>query len=204
MIDLAGSHEGKPLRCIMIGLPAEQIIAGDSRQAGFITQDGAAQRLFREGGFLQMIEHDVIRRVARFAELLQHDFLFANDIVCIKARAGNEIGDQIDAQRQIARQQAGVKHRGVAAGPGVELATHILHLLRNGAGRAALCALEHHVLKQVGEAVQFRPLEARAGFGGHRDRRRFEAGQRPAGDAQAVFEDADLRFGHLARARSAM
>ena len=77
MIDLAGRDESQALGMIMAGPPCVQIIDGDRRDARLVAEDRAAERLIGKGGHPQFVEDDVARRVARLAQLLQHDLFLA-------------------------------------------------------------------------------------------------------------------------------
>ena len=50
---------------------------------------------------LQIVEDDVARRVARLAQLLQHDLLLALEVVGLEMRAADQVGQQLDAERQM-------------------------------------------------------------------------------------------------------
>jgi hypothetical protein len=82
----------------MFGGPAAQIVDADRGDAGFLAQHGAAERLVRPGGRVEMIVDDVVGLVAGFAQLLQHDILFTGEIFGLEMRLADEIGDQIDTE----------------------------------------------------------------------------------------------------------
>jgi hypothetical protein len=66
--------------------------------------------------------------------------------------------------------------RAVAVGGCIEVAADILDRFAQFARRAAAGALEHHMLEQMGDAVELCRLEARAGVGVEPDRRGLDAG----------------------------
>ena len=92
----------------------------------------------------------------------------------------------------------------VAVGRGVEVAADILDRLADLARRAAAGALEHHMLEQMGDAVQPLGLVARAGVGIEADRGRLDARHLAAGDLEAVGKDGELHgMGGLVRGSGA-
>ena len=186
MIDLASHHQGQPRVAIARRQPTMQIIDSQPIKARLAAQDRPPQRLAGKRRFLQIVENDVVGRIARLAELLQHHILFAYQIIGIEARVGDQIGDDRHTQRQIARQQPGVEHRGVAAGPGVEIAADVLDLLGDGAGAARCGALEHHMLEQMRQPIVLRRFIARADVGMERNGNGFHPGRGTSRNAQAV------------------
>ncbi len=85
-----------------------------------------------------MIEDDVVGRVARLAKLLQHDLAFALQLALLESRVGQNVGQDVQRQRHIVLQDAGMKGGLLAAGIGVEEAADRFDLLGDGAGRATL------------------------------------------------------------------
>ena len=80
-----------------------------------------------------MIEDDVVGRVARLADLLQHDLAFALEFALLEGRMGEDVGENIDAERHIGFQHARVERGLLAAGIGVEIAADRFDLLGDGA-----------------------------------------------------------------------
>ena len=123
-----------------------------------------------------MIEDDVVRRVTRLAQLGQHHPLLALELVGVEARPADEVGDQLDAQRQVAAKQPGVEHGMVARRPGVQRSPDILDVLGDALGVATAGALEHHMLDQMGEPALAGSLGPRADVGIKADGKRLDAG----------------------------
>ncbi len=103
-------------------------------------------------------------------------------------------------------------HRGgvggrIALGRGVELPADILDRFVELARRPLARALEHHMLEDVGEAVQMRRLVARPAPRENADRGRLQPGHVAADDAQAIVECRQLHhrgvFGSFSRFLSA-
>ena len=192
MIDLARGDQGQAAGAVEVGPPGVEIVGADRRDAGFVAEDRAAERLLGIGGGPQIVEDDVGGRVARLAQLLQHDLLLADEVGGIEMRAQHHVGEQFDAERQMLGEQGGGEAGAVALGAGVEIAADILDRFAQFARRAPAGALEHHMLEQMGEAVDPRRLVARAGIGVEADGDGFETRHRPAGDLEAAGEGGEL------------
>ncbi len=198
VIDLAGGGDDARAAAILDGEPVAEILRRDRGDRRLVAQDRAAERLPRVGRRLEMVEDDVVGRVARLAEFLQHHRLFALELVGVEARVADEIGDQIEAKGSVVGEQSRVEHRHVARGIGVERAADVLDLLGDDARRPRGGTLEDHVLEQVRDAVGPRLLEPRAGVDVEADRDRLDVGHRLADDADAVGEG--RQPGHAASA----
>jgi hypothetical protein len=107
----------------------------------------------------------------------------------------DEVGDQLERQPDIGRQRARVEHRLVARRPRVERTADVLDQLADLARRAAAGALEHHMLEQMRDAVEWRRFVARPGRRIEPDRDGFDALHRPAGDTEAVGEGGQRHHG---------
>ncbi len=64
-----------------------------------ISQHRPAQRLVRKGGRLEMIEDNVVGRIVRLPDLLQHDAALARQLLRIEGRMLQDIRKYIDCQR---------------------------------------------------------------------------------------------------------
>ena len=192
MLNLAGRDQDQPAGAVELRPPAMQIRQFDRADAGLVAEDRAAERLVRPGHCPEIVEDDVARGVARLGQLLQHHLLLARQVVGREMGAQDHVGDQLDSQRQMLGEQGGGEVGLVAVGAGVEVAAHILDRLAELARRAPAGALEHHMLVEMGEAVDPRRLVPRPGLGIKADRDRLDAGHRPAGDLQAVIQGGEV------------
>ncbi len=138
----------------MAGEEGEEIVAADRLDGLGRAQHRPAERLAGKGGDLELVEHQVVGRVERLADLLQDDAALALQLVGIEHRVAQDVGHHLDAQRHVLLQHRGVIGRDLAAGIGVQAAADILDLLGDGAGRARARALEGHVLQHVRHAVE--------------------------------------------------
>ena len=91
-------------------------------------EDRAADRLVAEGRLGEAVEDDVVGRVVRGADLLQDHMLLALELVRVELGFGQDVGQDVDGQRHVVAQHAGIKGGGFDAGRGVDLAADILDL----------------------------------------------------------------------------
>ena len=82
-------------------------------------QHGSADGLVREGGFLEVVEDDVVGRVLRLADLLKDDRPLPRQLRFIEGRVHQDVGDQIDGEVRVLPQHPGVVGRLLARGVGV-------------------------------------------------------------------------------------
>ena len=74
-------------------------MAGHRADDGLGAERRAAHRLVREGGFLEMVEDDVVRRVVGLADLLQDDAALALQLLRLEAAMGQDVADDVGAER---------------------------------------------------------------------------------------------------------
>ena len=175
MVDLAGGDQMEAAGAILVAAPGVEIVDLDRLDALLLAQDRAAERLVGEGGGLEVVEDDVGRRVAGLAQLLDDDVLLALQVGGAEMRAQDQVGDQLEAERDMLGHHRCHEAGAVAVGGGVEIAADILDRFADLARGAAAGALEHHMLEQMGDAVQPRRLVARSGVGIEPHRRRLDA-----------------------------
>ena len=128
------------------------------------------------------LEDQVVGRVLDPVDLLEDDVALGLEIALAQQRTADEVGEDLDRERQVRVEHVGLIAGVVAAGEGVEAAAPDLELQRELLGGAALGALEHHVLEQMGDAHL---LAALVGAG----RAHLEAGGRRADARQLLGED---------------
>ncbi len=126
-------------------------------------EDRASDRLGRIGGLGEQVVDAVVRRIQRRPDLLHDDVLFARQFLRIEGRVLQDIGQDIEGQRHVVLEDAGVIGGRLDAGGGVHLAADSLDLLGDFQRRAFARALEGHVLEQMGEAVLLLLFRARTG-----------------------------------------
>ena len=97
--------------------------------------------------------------------------------------------EDVDRQRRVLGQDAGVVIGVFDAGRGVQLAADGLDLFSNVPRRPAFGALEGHVLQQVGDAVLMHGFRPRPGSNPDAERRRLQIGHLIGDDRHPVFEN---------------
>ena len=157
----------------------------------FGAQDRAAQRLPGKGLRLKVIENDVVGRVFGLADFLDDDAFFARQFFVVEDGVLENVGQNIDGQRDVVFEHARVVGGLLAAGIGVDEAADAFDLFGDGAGRAAAGALEGHVLEHVGDAVGGFGFIARAGIDPNADGGGFQMRHRVGDDSQAVGQFSD-------------
>ena len=119
-----------------------------------------------------MVEDDVVRRIHRLADFLQHDIPLARQLRLVEQAVLDDVAEDVDGERQVALQRLAEERRRLARRPGVDMAADRLDLVGDVLRAAARRALEHHVFEQVGDAVDLGRFVARAGVdpdaAGHR------------------------------------
>ncbi len=172
-----------------------QRIRTDGGESSLVAQHRPPDRLVGKRRGLEVVEDDVVGRVARLAQLLEHHLALLLQLAGIEVGRVHEPGDQLDRKGQVTGQRAGVEDGHVARRPGIELTAHILDRLGDGARRAPGRALEHHVLEQMGKAVLFGRLEPRAGVSIKANRHRRDTRHGIAEHGQPVGQRRRLDHG---------
>ena len=137
---------------------AGQRVAPHLAYQGFRAQGRAPHRLARERGLLEVVEDDVVRGVVGLPDLLQDHAALALDLLRRERAVGQDVADDVGAERQVLLEQLDVVGGLLAGGVGVDVAADVLDLLGDPRRRAALGALEGHVLEEVRHAVLAGPL----------------------------------------------
>ena len=156
--------------------------ADDLRRA----QHRPPHRLVGKGALLEIIEDDVVGRVVGLPDLLQDDGALAFEFGRIEGRVQQDVGENVERERQILLQHLGVIRRAFARGIGVEVAADRLDLLGDRAGAAPLGALERHVLEKMRDAVDLRRLVPCADIDPQPERDRVHGIDAVGDDAQPV------------------
>ena len=193
VIDRTGCRDDHAVGGIMAAHISRDRIARHRADDIALAQHGPSHRLIRVGDGLELVKDDIIGRVQRLTDLLQDHGALSFKLGRVEARMLQDIGQDIDAERDIFLKNLGVIGGILPRGIGVEMTADILDRLGNRAGVAALGTLEGHVFKQMGNAVQRLWLVAGAdidpnakGDGIHR---RHVVGN----DLQAIVEAGNLR-----------
>ncbi len=90
------------------------------------------------GGLGEDVVDAVLRRIERGADLLEDHVLLALQLLGIEHRVAEDVGEDVEGERHVRLEHAGVVGGGLDAGRGVDLAADRLDLLGDVGGRARL------------------------------------------------------------------
>ena len=76
-----------------------------------LPQHRPAHRLVGKGAFLEMVEDDVVGRVVGLADLLQDDAALALQLGRVEDRVLQDVGEDVERERDILLQHLGVDRR---------------------------------------------------------------------------------------------
>ena len=157
-----GSHQhvGRAIVACEVGAQARGI---ERAHRLWCAENSAAERLARERGFVQALEHQIVGRVFGGADFLHDDVLLAPQFLRIEVRLRQNVRQHVERQRHVGLEHAGIVGGRFRAGRGVEFAADRLKFLGDLARTAPLGALERHVFEQVGNAVLVGVFVAAAG-----------------------------------------
>jgi len=88
-------------------------------------------------------------------DFFEDDLAFFFDVLGVKQRAENEIGDDVKGDGKMLVENLGVEADLFLGGKSIEHAADGVHFAGDGFGGAALGTFEDHVLHEVGETVLF-------------------------------------------------
>jgi hypothetical protein len=99
--------------------------------------------------------------------------LLALELLRVEDAVRQDVGQNVDGERHVVLEHAGVVGGGLDAGGGVDLAADRLDLLGDLASTARVGALERHVLEQMRDAVLVVALSSASRRRSRRRARRF-------------------------------
>jgi len=129
LVDLARGGKNEAFGAILAVDPATQRGHVDRGDAGFVAEHGLAQLLAGEGGGLEMVEDDVIGRVARLAQFGEYDVALPFELLGVEIGVADEISDQFAAELEVSGQRTCLEDGMVTRGPGVERTAFVLDCL---------------------------------------------------------------------------
>ena len=192
VIDRAGGRHHHVGTAIMRRKIAAQRIAVEALQGLCRSQQRAPHRLIRVTQLVEMLEHHVVGRILRGADLLHDHALFALQLVRHEGRIGEDVGEHVERQRHVGLHHPRIIGGGLGRGAGVEIAADRLDFLDDLARRAPRGALERHVFEQMRDAVLVRLFVAAADAGPHPERRGFQMRHGVGDDGQAGGKLGDI------------
>jgi hypothetical protein len=153
MLHSTGSDDIHALAEIVACEVAPDLVGLEAHHRFRRAENGAADRLVGKGGLGELVEDDVVGRVVGCADFLKDDALFALQFVFLEGGLDQDIGENVDRERDIIAKHAGVIGCGFGRRGGIDFAADILDLLGDVARRAAGRALEGHMLKKMGDTM---------------------------------------------------
>src|SRR5206468_8097981 len=115
-------------------------------------EDRTAERMILPEALREELVDEVVERVLDHLDLFDDDFLLALDVLGAERRVADDIGEDVDRERQMLVEDLDVVARVLLGGEGVELPADGVDRLCNILGRAARGALEQHVLDEMRDA----------------------------------------------------
>lgn len=106
-----------------------------------------------QGGFLEVIENDVIGRIVGLTDFLQDDLTFAFKFLRIQCGVLQDVGNHINRQFLIFVQDLAIIGRVLARGIGIHLPANCFDFFRNLKCGTTTRTLERHMFKHMGNAV---------------------------------------------------
>ena len=132
---------------------------------------------------------EVVGRVLDHLDLFDDDFLLALDVFGAERRIADDVGEDVDGERQMLVEHLDVVARVFLRGERVELAADRIDRLRDVFRRPARRALEEHVLDEVRDAAALGRFVARPARQPHADADRTDL-RHPLGEkTKAVIEN---------------
>jgi len=132
---------------------------------------------------------EVVGVVLIHFDFFEDDAAFFGDVGSIEDGMDDEIAKDIHGERKVFVQDFDVEADAFFCGEGIHVAADGVDLAGDIFGGAGFRALEHHVLDEVGNPVEFRTFVARTGLEPDADGDRANVGHLLGDDGQAVRQD---------------
>ena len=133
--------------------------------------------------------HEIFGIILRHLDFFEDDGFFARDFFFGELRREDQIGKNVECRGQMLVDDAGVEADQLLRGECVEHAADAIGFARDVFGGAAFGALEHHVLDEMGDAVQSARFAPRAVLEPDADGNRADVRHRLGNDHEAIRED---------------
>ena len=194
VLDRAGRNECHAARAIVCAHVAVEIVAGEGADRLLVAEDRPAHRLVRIHRCLQVIENDVVRRVVRLPDLLQHDLALAFEFAGVEGGMSQDVGQKVDGEGHVGREHPCMESGLLAARVGIEGTADGFDFLCDAAGRSPFRALECHVFEHVRNAHPGFALMAGAAVHPYAQTRALELRHWIRSDRQAVGKTCDFNI----------
>src|SRR2546422_865793 len=115
-------------------------------------EDRASERMALPELCGEEVMDQVVGRVLHHLDLLEHNRLYALELLGVEDRVQEDVGQEIDRERQVLVEHLDIEAGVLLRGEGVHLAADRVHRARDGLGGARLGALEDEGLDEGGHA----------------------------------------------------
>ena len=152
----------------------------------------APERMVREERALPALGGQVRRLVGVHQDLVEDHRALCLDVVGAQRRRPHDVAQDVEAERQVVREEAHVEGRVLLRGEGVAVTAHLVELLGDRRCRAPWRPLEEEVLQEVRRAGELAGLVTRAGADPVGDRNRADIRHGLGDQADAARQDRRL------------
>ena len=153
--------------------------------------------------FREDLVNQIVGRVLDHLDLFEDHLLFALDVVVSEERIADQIGEDVDGERQVLVEDLEVIAGVFLRREGVDLPADRIDLLRYFFCAPSRSALEEHVLDEVRDAGMIGGFVARSARQPDADGDRPNVWHPLGGEADTVGKhgSADIRFSHVGTCR---
>ncbi len=137
----------------------------------------------------EQLVDQIVRRVLDHLDLFEDHLLFPLDIVRAERRIADDVGQDVDSERQMLVEPLDVIARVFLGRERIQLTADRVDRLRDVFGGAGAGPLEQHVLDEVGNAAAFSGLVTRPARQPHADADRTHLRHPLGEDPKAVIEN---------------
>ena len=162
VLEVAGGRDNDVLGRVGAAEMVAQPLLCQRLDALFGAEDGPSQRMPFPERLRENLVHEIVGRVLDHLDLFEDHFLFAVDVDLVERRTQDDVGKDVDGERQVLIEHLDVVARVFLGRERVELAADGIDGLRNIFGRSCGRALEQHVLDKMSDAAVFVALVPRA------------------------------------------
>ena len=149
-------------------------------------EDGPAKRVPGPEALREEIVDQIVRGVLDHLDLLEDDRLLLLDILRGEARVPQDVGQEVDGERQVLVEHAHVEAGLLLGRERIHLSAHRIDRPGDVLRRPGLRALEDEMLDQMRDSAAALRLHARAGVDPDTDRHRTDMRHHLRDDADAV------------------
>ena len=139
VFDCSGGADHRRVRAIVSREIGADRIPAEPRNLLPCSEDRPPNRLIRKRGGVQQFEDEIVGRVFDRADFLQNNAFFAFELQAVEGAFGQNIGEDVECERNVPGQDMGVIGGMFGARRGVEIAADGLDLLGYVAPSAAAC-----------------------------------------------------------------